>query len=29
VAVLDFPGAWASLAPGQARLTDFTTPADL
>jgi len=29
VAVLDFPGDWAGLAPGQARLTDFTTPADL
>jgi phosphohistidine phosphatase len=29
VAVLDFPGDWADLAPGQARLTDFTTPADL
>jgi len=26
VAVLDFPGDWADLAPGQARLTDFTTP---
>jgi hypothetical protein len=32
VAVLDFPGDWADLdpqTPGQARLTDFTTPADL
>src|ERR1700750_1238574 len=29
VAVLDFPGDWADLAPGQARLTDVTTPADL
>jgi phosphohistidine phosphatase len=29
VAVLDFPGDWADLTPGQARLTDFTIPADL
>jgi len=29
VAVLEFPGDWAGLAPGQARLRDYTTPADL
>ena len=29
VAVLEFPGDWADLAPGQARLLDYTTPADL
>jgi len=29
VAVLDFPGDWADLAPGRAHLLDFTTPADL
>jgi len=29
VAVLDFPGDWADLAPGRARLLDYTTPADL
>ena len=29
VAVLDFPGAWADLAPGGARHFDHTTPADL
>ena len=29
VAVLAFPGDWADVAPGQARLIDFTTPADL
>jgi phosphohistidine phosphatase len=29
VAVLEFPGDWPGLAPGQARLLDFTTPADL
>jgi phosphohistidine phosphatase len=29
VAVLEFPGDWPDLAPGQARLLDFTTPADL
>ena len=29
VAVLDVPGPWADLAPGRARLLDFTTPADL
>ena len=29
VAVLDVPGDWADLAPGRARLIDFTTPADL
>ena len=27
VAVLEFDGAWPGLAPGQARLLDFTTPA--
>jgi len=29
VAVLEFPGDWPDLAPGQARLLDFVTPADL
>lgn len=29
VAVLEFPGDWPSLAPGQARLASLTTPADL
>ena len=29
VAVLDFSGDWADLSPGQARLLDYTTPADL
>ena len=29
VAVFEFAGDWASLAPGQARLLDSTTPADL
>jgi phosphohistidine phosphatase len=29
VAILDVPGDWAGLSPGQARLLDFTTPADL
>jgi phosphohistidine phosphatase len=29
VAVLEFPGDWPSLAPGQARLISLTTPADL
>jgi len=29
VAVLNFPGGWAGLSPGQARLLDYTTPADL
>ena len=29
VAVLGVPGDWADLAPGQARLLDYTTPADL
>ena len=29
VAVLEFPGDWADLAPGQARLLAYTTPADL
>jgi phosphohistidine phosphatase len=29
VAVLEFAGDWADLAPGQARLLDFTVPADL
>ena len=29
VAVLEFGGDWADLAPGQARLLAFTTPADL
>lgn len=29
VAVLEFPGNWPDLAPGQARLLDFVTPADL
>ena len=28
-AVLEFPGPWADLAPGDARLVDATTPADL
>jgi phosphohistidine phosphatase len=28
IAVLDFAGAWPSLAPGQARLTAFVTPRD-
>jgi len=29
VAVLDVSGDWAGLSPGQARLLDYTTPADL
>ena len=29
VAVLEFPGGWADLAPGQAHLLDFAAPADL
>ena len=29
VAILDVSGDWAGLAPGQARLLDHTTPADL
>ena len=29
VAVFEFDGAWAALAPGQARLLAFTTPADM
>jgi phosphohistidine phosphatase len=29
VAVLEFPGDWADLAPGRARLLDSVTPADL
>jgi phosphohistidine phosphatase len=29
VAVLEFTGDWPSLTPGQARLVDFTAPADL
>jgi phosphohistidine phosphatase len=29
IAVLDFSGDWAGLAPGRARLDDFMTPADL
>ena len=29
VAILDVSGDWADLSPGQARLLDFTTPADL
>jgi phosphohistidine phosphatase len=29
VAVLDFPGDWPDLAPSQAHLTAYTTPADL
>ncbi|HEY6310518.1 MAG TPA: histidine phosphatase family protein [Streptosporangiaceae bacterium] len=29
VAVLEFPGAWPSLTPGQARLVSLITPADL
>ena len=29
VAVLEFAGDWPDLAPGQARLLDFATPADL
>jgi phosphohistidine phosphatase len=29
VAVLEFVGDWPDLAPGQARLLDFTTPASL
>ncbi len=29
VAVLEFAGDWAALAPGQARLLAFTAPADL
>jgi phosphohistidine phosphatase len=29
VAVLEFSGAWPSLTPGQARLTDHIIPADL
>ena len=29
VAIFDFPGDWPSLTPGQACLTNLTTPADL
>jgi phosphohistidine phosphatase len=29
VAILDVSGDWADLAPGQGRLLDHTTPADL
>jgi phosphohistidine phosphatase len=29
VAVLEFTGDWPDLAPGQARLLDYTTPAEL
>src|SRR5215472_3974747 len=29
IAVLEFPGTWPGLAPGQARLTAFVTPRDL
>jgi len=29
VAVLDVPGDWAGLSPGQARLLDYATPAEL
>jgi phosphohistidine phosphatase len=29
VAVLEFPGDWPSLTPGQTRLVSLTTPADL
>jgi phosphohistidine phosphatase len=29
IAVLVFPGTWAGLAPGRARLTAFVTPRDL
>ncbi len=29
VAVLEFAGDWADLSPGQARLLDFATPADM
>jgi phosphohistidine phosphatase len=29
VAVLEFGGDWADLAPGQARLLDYATPADM
>jgi phosphohistidine phosphatase len=29
VAILDVPGDWADLSPGQARLLDYTTPAEL
>ena len=29
VAVLQFPGDWPSLTPGQARLVSLTIPADL
>ena len=29
VAVLEFPGGWADLAPGRAHLLDYTPPADL
>ena len=29
VAVLEFRGDWPDLAPGQARLLDYTTPADM
>ena len=29
VAILDVPGDWASLSQGQARLLDYTTPAEL
>jgi hypothetical protein len=29
VAVLEFSGDWADLAPGQARLLDYAAPADL
>jgi phosphohistidine phosphatase len=28
-AVVEFPGGWSSLTPGQARLVSLTTPADL
>jgi phosphohistidine phosphatase len=29
IAVLQFPGTWPGLAPGEARLTAFVTPRDL
>jgi len=29
VAILDVPGDWAGLSPSQARLRDYTTPAEL
>jgi len=29
VAILDVPGDWAGLSPGQARLLDYATPAEL